>query len=202
MSTTAEALRAITTRYARTLTDIAGVGYGAAVKHDNGWSTMGGPPYGAEGVHVRSTCDEDGRRIITDLYVHGVHLTSETFRAISIPRTEAALNRPSAPDPGEGDDSDLTVAELRERGRIIATKEREERAAGVARGVLRRPDGSDPEGFYRTVAAAYGQYAEESHAPAKLIAEEAGVPVTTVHRWVREARRRGFLPPGRKGRTG
>ena len=28
------------------------------------------------------------------------------------------------------------------------------------------------------------------------------VPVTTAHRWVKEARRRGFLPPGRKGRRG
>jgi len=28
------------------------------------------------------------------------------------------------------------------------------------------------------------------------------VPVTTAHRWVKEARRRGFLPPGQKGRRG
>jgi len=34
------------------------------------------------------------------------------------------------------------------------------------------------------------------------LAEANGVPVSTVHRWVKEARRRGFLPPGRPGRSG
>jgi hypothetical protein len=38
---------------------------------------------------------------------------------------------------------------------------------------LRRPDRSDPDAFYALVASAYGQYAEESKAPAKAIAEEA-----------------------------
>ncbi len=38
--------------------------------------------------------------------------------------------------------------------------------------------------------------------PAVELAEVNGVPVTTAHRWVKEARRRGFLPPGRKGRRG
>jgi transposase len=40
-------------------------------------------------------------------------------------------------------------------------------------------------------------------APAQTIAEANGVPVTTVHRWIREARRRGSLPPARgKGQAG
>lgn len=52
------------------------------------------------------------------------------------------------------------------------------------------------------LSRAYGEYVAESNAPAKEIAGEAGVPVTTVHRWIREARRRGFLPPARKGRAG
>src|SRR6266511_2308763 len=34
------------------------------------------------------------------------------------------------------------------------------------------------------------------------IAAVNGVPVSSVHGWVKEARRRGFLPPGQKGRRG
>lgn len=172
------------------------------VELHNGWAQPGTVPFGAEGIHVRTRLDPDGRRVITDLYVHGKELTAETLRGISLPRIEAALNRPSAPDPGSGDDDGLAIAELRRRSGLLAEKRRGEREAGMTRGVLRRPDGSDPETFYRAVAAAYGDYAYESRAPARALAAEADVPVTTVHRWVREARRRGFLPPGRKGRAG
>src|SRR5690606_11112764 len=67
---------------------------------------------------------------------------------------------------------------------------------------LGRPNGSDPDEFYRQVAEAYGIAAAESQRPAMLLASEAGVPVTTIHRWVREARLRGLLPRGWKGRAG
>jgi transposase-like protein len=97
---------------------------------------------------------------------------------------------------------DLTVGELRKEAARVAEEQRELRRRGVVRRQLTRPDPADPEEFYRLVATAYGEYAAESNAPAKGIAEEAGVPVTTVHRWIREARRRGFLPPARKGRAG
>jgi hypothetical protein len=67
---------------------------------------------------------------------------------------------------------------------------------------LTRPDRTDPEGFSRRVAAAYREVATTSHRPAAILALQAGVPVATVHRWIREARQRGFLPPARKGRAG
>jgi hypothetical protein len=56
--------------------------------------------------------------------------------------------------------------------------------------------------FYQRVAALYSQRAAQSNRPAVEMANANGVPVTTVHRWVKEARRRGFLPPGQKGRRG
>lgn len=65
-----------------------------------------------------------------------------------------------------------------------------------------RPGGMDPELFYQLVAAAYNEYVRETRAAGARIAEEAGVPVTTAHRWIREARRRGFLPLGQRGKTG
>ena len=48
---------------------------------------------------------------------------------------------------------------------------------------------SEPDVAHAINAAAVG-----------VLAEEANVPVRTVHGWIREARRRGFLPPGKQGR--
>lgn len=87
----------------------------------------------------------------------------------------------------------LPLARIEAEANAPATGEREP---------LTRPDGSDPDGFYREVARAYGSAVTETPGPAPLLAKEAGVPVTTVHRWIREARRRGFLSRGRRGRAG
>lgn len=67
---------------------------------------------------------------------------------------------------------------------------------------LARPDGTDPHGFYRLLAEHYRSAVATTPKPAVRLAHAAGVPVPTVHRWIAEARRRGFLPPARKGRAG
>jgi hypothetical protein len=67
---------------------------------------------------------------------------------------------------------------------------------------LARPDGSDPDGFYRQLAEAYRDVVQTTPKVAKALADEVNVPVGTVHRWVLEARRRGFLTPARQGRAG
>lgn len=67
---------------------------------------------------------------------------------------------------------------------------------------LTRPDGTNPDGHARLVAEHYRHFAALGNNPAKLMAEKADVPVTTVHRWIRDARRAGVLGPARKGRTG
>jgi len=61
-----------------------------------------------------------------------------------------------------------------------------------------------PDAFYERVARAYMWLSTwgKSRAPAAQIAEVNRVPVTTVHRWIKEARRRGLLPPGEAGRAG
>jgi hypothetical protein len=118
---------------------------------------------------------------------------------------EARQNRPGTVDPGAEDDNDLTVAELRRRAELVHERLDAMDPPPIDRpigGGLSRPDGRDPEKFYRHVAAVYNLYAETTKAPARSMADEAEVPVTTVHRWIREARIRGFLPPGRKGRVG
>jgi len=67
---------------------------------------------------------------------------------------------------------------------------------------LTRPDGSNPYAFYRQVADAYRDVLQTNKKVAVALAEEANVPVGTVHRWVLEARRRGFLPAAKQGRAG
>lgn len=99
-----------------------------------------------------------------------------------------------------GAGEDVPMSELRERAqrvKAVAAKKRARR-----RKPLRRPDGTNPDGFYQQVAAAYSEAVLATSKPAKVLAEEAGVPVGTVHRWIREARRRGHLPPARRGRAG
>gem|GEM_PF-1028646 len=59
-----------------------------------------------------------------------------------------------------------------------------------------------PDEFYRRVAQVYSWLAGRDRRPAKVLAEANGVPETTVHRWVKEARRRGLLGPGRRPGAG
>lgn len=58
--------------------------------------------------------------------------------------------------------------------------------------------------FYEVVAAAYRWLVviKGSRRPALDIAEANNVAVTTAHRWIAEARRRGVLEPGVRGRAG
>jgi hypothetical protein len=59
-----------------------------------------------------------------------------------------------------------------------------------------------PASFYRQVADAYTGLRAQGNRPAVELAEANGVPITTVHRWIRRARELGYLPPGQKGRAG
>ncbi len=77
-----------------------------------------------------------------------------------------------------------------------------DRKAREPRAPLTRPDGKDPDAFYERVAVAYREMVLTHRNVAVALAEEANVPPGTVHRWVLEARRRGFLPPARQGRAG
>lgn len=63
---------------------------------------------------------------------------------------------------------------------------------------LTRPDGTDPDGYARKVAEAYADAVSQRRSPAEALAEETGAPIATARGWIREARRRGALPPGRR----
>lgn len=164
------------------------------------------------------------RWVPTRMILDGEWLDAQTLRAIPFGRVESVANRFKA------DAAGLTVGlpddartELAERGEIWPDQfeqidqalgrylqESEDdlrngmqfKRSGPERPPLTRPDGTDPEAFSQRVAEAYNAAIMSTSTPAKMLAEEAGVPVTTVHRWIREARQRGALPPARKGRAG
>lgn len=66
---------------------------------------------------------------------------------------------------------------------------------------LSRPEGVERDEFYRRVADAYVDLVRSTGKPAVAMAQEAGVPVATARRWIYEARRRGALPAGQRGRA-
>jgi len=68
--------------------------------------------------------------------------------------------------------------------------------------LTRRRADEDAAAFAQRVASTYRHYAVSTGRPAKAIADDSGLPVGTVHRWIREARGLGALGKGTQGRAG
>jgi hypothetical protein len=66
---------------------------------------------------------------------------------------------------------------------------------------LKRTAGMAPEEFSRLVAEHYRLWARAVPHPVSAMAAEYGVPVPTVHTWIREARLRGLLPPAQRRKS-
>jgi hypothetical protein len=166
---------------------------------------------GAE-VHIRVRRGPDGRVRITGVLIEADEVTTDTLRQIKLGMVRGAVRgrRPSPVPPvtdvfvsgdallelyADADDSSTTIGDLRARakGHRLGPEPRE--AVG-------RPDGRNPDEFYRRFASTYRSAVAESTRPAVLLASENDVPVETVRRWIKEARRRGHLKPGSKGRAG
>ncbi|MFC9050051.1 hypothetical protein [Streptomyces anthocyanicus] len=68
---------------------------------------------------------------------------------------------------------------------------------------LVRPSGRITTDFLRALAETYRYLvATGNTAPSATIAEQVETPLPTVRRWIGQARKAGFLPPGRPGRAG
>ncbi|MDG4825673.1 hypothetical protein O7635_27830 [Asanoa sp. WMMD1127] len=158
------------------------------------------------------TVEKDGRRLIsrlmllTDPWPPGV--TSATLKSFPIGWLERMINTPAALATLNGMESDsprkdpLAVAIHKFSAEFLFGELPEVLDDEAPKQKLSRPDGSDPEAFYRLVAERYVAELANTKAVAPALADEAGVPVPTVHRWIAEARRRGHLPPARRGRAG
>jgi hypothetical protein len=148
--------------------------------HDDGWYEWVDEPPHAVPVYVQLDEQADGRLHVVALHVEGV-LSAEVLRAIPVGRIEAlanALLHPHAADRGWRSEARLPAGLLDE-------------------GTWRRSDD-----FYAAVASTYCHLVSATPRPVVELAEANGVPRTTAHRWVKEARRRGMLAPGRPGKTG
>lgn len=159
-------------------------------------------------LHIRVKRVE-GRLVVVSVLVEADEITTDTLRQVQPTRVLASVDSFFGPGlqgatlitgdamlmlAASGDDSETTLGELRSRAKS--------RLRPAKRKVIGRPDGSDPDGFYRRFAEAYRSAATESSKPAVILALENEVPVGTVHRWSKEARRRGHLAPGTRGRAG
>jgi hypothetical protein len=140
-------------------------------------------------VHVRPALVE-GRWIIAELRLGRPEgITGGNLRQLRLDPVEAMLPRVI---------EDLGFAEeTPEWFRDLAR-----RRYSMKRGLRPPAKKPYPDKFYRDVADSYLACLEAATKPAPTLARFWDVPITSVHGWVKEARRRGFLPPGRKGKAG
>ena len=165
----------------------------------DGWIAVLGEGFAPE-YYVR--CRDDGRGgvEVTELLVTSRgRITAAALRDIPIGRIEATINA----DP-------LLIAAARDGARepdpLVQRLRTGPVPSYIAKALqetepLQRPDGTNPEAYYALVAARYRLLVRTTSKPGVVMAQEAGVPVATARRWINEARRRGLLPPGRKGRA-
>lgn len=146
---------------------------------DAGWYEWKDGPSRQTKVLVKVVEASDGRYHLVGLSIQG-SVSAELLRSIPVGRIEAAANAQLHAGTAPGTRKQIKIpAKLR---------------AGTTAGY------SDT--FYDAVAGAYQHLAHTSSRPIGELAEANEVPLTTAQRWVREARRRGKLPPGRPGKAG
>jgi hypothetical protein len=147
--------------------------------------------------------DQGGRLQITELYMAtGQALSARILREVPLGRLEAWVNRG---DVREAIEADMNLpgpdfggtAEQFHYGRPVVEPRRTK--APRLNVPARRPY---PDEFFRKLADLYARLAREGERPAKTIADANGIPMGTVYGWIREARRRGLLPPARQGTRG
>ncbi len=159
-------------------------------------------------LHVRFEAAVDGRLEPVELHLSAAgRIDSAALRRLPVASLTALVNAPGRREEVTG----RLDAPGRPTGLVaLADAELQAQVAGLVElagvvdgrlGPVPRGRGK-PDAFYRRVADAYLGLAVESNRPAATIAAVNRVPVSSVHGWVKEARRRGFLPPGQKGRRG
>ncbi|MFF0746571.1 hypothetical protein ACFYVL_39900 [Streptomyces sp. NPDC004111] len=154
---------------------------------------------------ARLVLDSRGQFVVRDLVVSAEDRMSATgLQSVKVGQIEREVNAwpeplrealTKAPTTRDGFVESFRVGMVR-KGESLSTKIEQ-----GSRPKLTRPGKDDPDGFYKLVARAHREAAAQTARPAPVLAEEAGVPVATVRRWIAEARRRGHLPPGRASST-
>jgi hypothetical protein len=174
---------------------------------------------GEHRVHLLLTRQDNGRIEALEVSVRngeGRGVSMPLVRVLPLSRIEAGLNDPSVaeelselvpqygalggllPRAGWIEEHDLALASVERPLRQKRRRRRRPPSTTVPYETAKKPDV-----FYREIAQLFSEAtARGVRGPASEIAQETGVPVTTVHRWVKEARRRGFLSPaGKRGKA-
>ena len=161
------------------------------------WSRSCGPD-----VRLRCSTTQEGRIVVTGLCIdadanepiQAVHLRQLPLGAVEVLLNDLAITDGPAPaqapafDPCRVDRVHASTAAdslpIYNPGSDLTIEGAKSRAK--------------PDGFYEQVARSYAAGRRLSRNPVTLIAEANKVPETTVRRWIREARSRGVMAPGRK----
>lgn len=179
-----------------------------------GWALFSMVGAGDAIVRVRFALAEDGRLEPAEVHVEGrPTLTGDTLRNVPLGALEGWANGVGREELTESITEAGTVEQATDQWlTAIGDGERDLTIdLGVSMDQARRrslrlriPKGPKrPDSFYRKVAEMYSALtAAESHRPASEIAKANEVPPSTVHRWIKEARRRDLLAPGRPGKAG
>ncbi len=142
------------------------------------------------------------RKVLIDTPLASVD--ARALRSVPVGRLESAVNRPSEYTrivehvaEKEGQAASLPEDDLTSEGwpwwGYAPAKPRSPRLK------MKIPTGHrKPDSFYEQVADRFGYLSTVSERPAAELAAANDVPPTTVHGWVREARRRGLLPSGER----
>lgn len=182
----------------------------------DGWVLWNRPAPGTTAgvtVYAHLYAEKEGARgEIFELAVRGRNLTTDKLRSIPLGHIETLANtnpdfRPHVEGTEQHPIGEAFEQVVQQANRVMINEAHRkaneaDREAREPRAPLTRPDGKDPDAFYQRVAEAYRDVAQTTPKVAKVLAEEAHVPPGTVHRWVLEARRRGFLSTARQGRAG
>jgi hypothetical protein len=155
-------------------------------------------------VRVRLGEGDDGRLHLVEMHVDG-ELSAEVLRSIPVGRIEAAANAQLHPSASAPLGLDLASAFGDD---ALGNDDVFPSGAGSFADAVLPPALRDSAGggyrdeFYGAVAAIYRSLAASTPRPVAEMAGANDVPVTTAQRWVKEARRRGLLAPGRPGKAG
>jgi hypothetical protein len=150
------------------------------------------PPGQRYGTRVRLSYNPTlGRWVVVEVHFMNFRVTARMLRELPLGKIESWVNQ--LVQQGLVDPIQAKLSDAVQFG-----------VEGQAVWVDALPDapakGAKPDQFYRRIAEIYGKAALVSPRPAAEMAEAWEVPLTSVHRWVRVARERGYLPPTEKGR--
>lgn len=180
------------------------------------WRPQGWARLSEEGgevrVYLQYLRDDGGRlRLHSVVMASDAPLSVRTWRRIPFAQLENMLNLfPQMPSPTDetpapdlaGLDSffEATAGDYRNVKAHLADVLEGQPSGDMP--LVKAPNGRLTTEFFEELASAYTWLVDAQRPPAPAIAEMANVPVRTVHRWISEARSRGFLPPAQRGRAG